>query len=322
MPKELTHLIVAEASKKTFSSRHPDTLLNGCLMRHRDVFRFGAVMHDVAFCASSSKRGQAVKEKGFDVHGTPPNDTLRPFKYLGSEYDKTGDAEILAMISGAVTHMLADVAFHPFVYYYTGDNLSRHYRLETLIDTYVAGRQGSWLDSPVSTRGFYRHLKGKYDFLIGHLCGFLGLSDVHQPEIAKALNMHAFALKLFRSRVGFHLFRLTTLWGSQDYKSKTNLFYPSGMRFEAPFFQSDFVYHHPVTGVSETVNVETLVERAVQNVCVMFEAIQEAAKDRSLETYFSGLLPVSLETGLDPFMGKPHHYTDVSTSIDQLVSGR
>lgn len=322
MPKELTHLIVAEASKQRFSSQNPNTLLNDCLKRHRNMYRFGSVMHDVAFCASSSRNGEKLKEKGFAVHGSPPNDTLRPFKYLGAMYDETGDNEILALIAGAVTHMITDVEFHPFVYYYTGDSLARHYRLETLIDTYISARQGMWLETPLSTRRFYKHLKWKYDFLTTHLSGFLGLSESFKPEIMKAMNTHAFALNLFRSRLGYHLFRLTAVWGSEAHKSKANLFYPLRMRFDSPFFQSEFYYRHPVTGVTETASLETFIDRAVKKACGMFETIQAASGNRRLEKFFSSLSPVSLETGLDPDMGKAHHYTDTSKSIDHLISGR
>lgn len=319
MPKELTHLIVSEAARQSYSAK---TSLGEMIERHLHVYRFGAVMHDIPFCASSSKHGIAFKEKGYEVHGTTDLGPIRPFIYLGSVYDKTGDPNVLALIAGAVTHMMADVVFHPFVYYYTGESISRHYRIETLIDTHLSGRQGIWFEKPVTTRGFYRHLKGKNGFLSRHLSGFFGLSDPFFPEITKALNMHAFALRLFRSRAGYHLFRMTALVGSKSYRSKTNLFYPSKMRFHSPFFQSEFVYRHPVTGEPSKATLESLVDTAVQKACGIFEEIQEAVDHRGMERFFSGFSPVSLETGLAPSAGKTFRYTDLSKPIDRLVSAQ
>lgn len=322
MPKELTHLIIAEASKIKFSPQNRNSMLCEQFERYGDYFRFGAVMHDISFCASSTANGIILKQKGREVHGDPPNDTLRPFKYLARVYDQTGKPEILSLIAGAVTHMMADCVFHPFVYYYSGNEISRHYRLETLIDTHLSEGQGAWLDKPVSTRDIYKNLKREFDFLATQLSGFLGLLETFKPEITKALALHAFTLKLFRSRMGYYLFRLIACLGSEDFKSKANLFYPSGMRFKAPFFDRNFTYRHPITGEVRHGSLDSFVESAVQKSCEMFEAIQTAAEKRSVESYFSTMPAVSFETGLDPSLGRSFKYTDVSVSIDRLISGQ
>ena len=123
------------------------------------------------------------------------------------------------------------------------------------------------------------------------------------------------------SRTGFHLFRLSSVFGSEGYKKKIHLFYPSGMRFDTPFFESESSYLHPVTGESCRWRLEAFVEKAVDMSCGMFGDLQEAAKNRSVMDFVEQMPPVSLETGLDPAKGKQFRYTDLSIPIDRLVAG-
>jgi hypothetical protein len=321
MPKELTHLIIAESAKKRFLYNHPNTRLGQTLASHADHFRFGAVMHDVSFCGSSSNRGKALKDRGMAVHGNPANDTIRPFRNLAAVWDKTGNPEILALIAGSASHMIADCAFHPFVYHYTGEDIARHYRLETLIDTHLYPIQNHWLEVPVSTGFIYRHFKHSLESLAGHLLVFLDLDTSFKPEIIKALKLHAFTIKLFRSRAGYHLFRFISLFGGEGMRCKAMLFYPSGMRFKAPFFESDFMYRHPLTGEKTSGSIAQFVDTAVQKASDLFENIDQAISARSLEQFFSGISSVSLETALPPSMGRSFRFTDLSLTVDRLVSG-
>jgi len=318
MPKELTHLILADTSKQRFLGKNPNSVLGELLETYGDYFLFGAVMHDVSFFASSTSFGEMLKKKGKAVHGNPPNDTLLPIRYLLDVYGRTGAGETLALMAGALTHMIVDSLFHPFVYYYTGDVISRHYLLETLIDTHLArGTENMFLN-----RNLYKNLRGNFDFLALHLSGFLGLSGSYIPEIKRAMNMHALTLRFFRSRKAYYLFRLMSCLGSEEIKSKAHLFYPYKMRFKTPFFDSNFFYRHPVTGSVGTGPLGWFVETAVQRSCELFDEIQTRLADKSLELFFSEKQPVSLESGLDPFIIiRPFHHTDLSMPIDRLVSG-
>lgn len=322
MPKELTHLIVAEKAWKTFSESQPDSTLGKVLERHADHYRFGAVMHDVSFCGSSSAMGNVLKEKGMAVHGNPPNDTIAPFKNLAEAYDRTGNPEILALMAGGVSHMIADYVFHPFVYYFTGDDIARHYRLETLIDTHLYHKQDHRPERCVSTLGLYKNLKASLEGLADHLLVFLDLSEAFKPELIKALKLHAFTIKLFRSRMGYHLFRMASAMGSSDTQNKARLFYPPGMRFDTSFLDSDIDYRHPVTGEHAKGSPELLAEAASKKTSGMLEKLGKAADGQGLAPFFSTIPPVSFETGLPPSMGRTFIFTDLSRSIDGLVSNK
>ena len=318
MPKELTHLVLAEAARKTFSEAGNLSGMGLLLKEHRAFYLFGAVMHDLAFCAPSGPAGDKVKAKGMAVHGNPVGNTLAPLIWLAAEYDKTGNPDILAMIAGAVSHMHADAVFHPFVYYYTGDEIARHYRLETLIDTYFYKNQKRWTDVSVSTLDLYKNMKS--DPLAFYLTGFLDLSDASTFVLKKALRMHWFVLRFFRSRAGYYLFCVASLFCAGEFKSKTKLFYPAGMKFDTPFFDNDFFYKHPVTGEETTGCIDALSETVIKKACKAFGDISVASGRNELEKYFSGMSPFSLETGLDVSVPRAFTYTDLSISIDQLVS--
>jgi hypothetical protein len=320
MPKELTHLMIAEMAAHRFSDAHPQGLLSTCIHRCIDEYRFGAVMHDIAFFGSSSRQGCHLKDRGLAIHGATPDDILGPLRYLATAFDATGDPSLLAMTAGAVTHMMVDSVFHPLVYYFSGYELARHYRLETLIDTHLAQRQTLRLKRSLDALGLYSTLRGKLDRLAVHLAGFLGLPEAYQPEIVKALKRHAFTLKLFRSRFGYLLFRLVAALGSETFQNKAYLFYPPAMRFDAPFFRRSIRYRHPVTGQYLTSSLDRFVKTAVRQACGRFEMIQAAAENRNLELFVSGLPALSLETGLSPSAGRQFRYTDCRTAIDRLVS--
>ncbi len=322
MPKELTHLVLAEASCSRFFESALPSGLDTIIKEYKDYYLFGAVMHDLAFCASSTPEGEKVKDMGQVVHGKLPGDTMRPFRYLAEEFDKTGKPEILAMIAGAVTHMHADAVFHPFVYYCTGDEIDRHYRLEALIDTYFFKHQARWLKRPVSTLDLYMNLKSELDFLAYHITGFLGLSETYIPVLQKALGMHRFVLRLFRSRAGYYLFLLVSMVGTIDFKHKKYLFYPAGMRFETPLFDSEFFYRHPVTGEEQTDSIDSLTEMVIEKTCESFKILSDAAQEKQVTAYFSGIKPISLETGLDDSFSRDFKYIDLSLPIDRLVANK
>lgn len=320
MPKELTHLMIAEASRRTFSEKNPNATLSDLLKRCPDHYRFGSVMHDVAFFSSSTALGNKIKQQGLSVHGVPPGDTVAPFRYLAALYDRARSPEILALTAGAATHMITDCLFHPMVYHFSGHRIDRHYRLETLIDTHLFNRQTRWLKNPVSVVHLYAPLKEGRKDLARTMCGFLGLPESFTPEVIRAMTLHAITLKLFRSRAGYWLFRLFLSLGSDEVKSKIHLFYPPGMRFKTPFFDRTFAYRHPVTGDLHEGHLERLVDTAIQKSCDLFEGIETAASHGRLESFFSGIAPLSLETGLDLSSGRDFRYTDLSRSIDRIVS--
>lgn len=323
MPKELTHLIVAAAAKRMFSEKHPRAVLRDHLESRETLLLFGSLIHDIPFYASSTEKGNLVKDRGRLIHGIPLNDTLAPFRCLAAGYDEKRTPDIPALMAGAMAHRITDGVFHPFVYHYAGHDLARHFRLETLMDIHVRKRQGRWLDKPVPEKDFYNSRNVEKAVLARYLSMFLGLGENYIPEIIKALNLHALTMRLFRSRAAYHLFRVISRFKSQEHRERRYLFYPPGMDFPTPFFDTAMPYRHPVTGESFAASLDTLVETAAARSCVAFEAMETAlsSKDGSLVPFAESLPPMSLETGLDPSFGKTFRHTDLSLPIDRLVGG-
>ncbi len=323
MPKELTHLIVAAAAKRMFSEKHPRSVLRDHLESREACLLFGSLIHDIAFYAPSTEQGNLVKDRGRLVHGIPLNDTLAPFRCLAAGYDEKKTSDLPALMAGALAHRITDGVFHPFVYHYTGHDLARHFRLETLMDIHVRKRQGRWLEKPVPEKDLYNSLNVERTVLARYLSMFLDLGEDFLPEINRALNLHAFTMRLFRSRAGYHLFRIVSLFKSKEYRGRRHLFYPPGMDFHTPFFDTAMPYRHPVTGESCAASLDTLVETAVARSCAAFESMETAlsSKAGNLMPFAESLPPMSLETGLDPSAGKTFRHTDLSLPIDRLVGG-
>ncbi len=320
MPKELTHIVLAQAVCRRMEQLDVSPSFSAVLKENRDYLLFGAIMHDVAFCSPSGAAGDIVKAMGMTVHGKPTGNTMRPLCTLANEFDRTGNTSVLALLAGAVTHMIVDRVFHPFVYYYTGNDISRHYRIETLIDVYFFKWKRKQLPESAGTSGIYRHLYAEREQLAVHLCRFLGLPQRHIPILKKAMKMHRFVLKLFRSRLGYYLFAAVSRLGSDDLKSKIHLFYPAEMTYEIPFFEDSFFYRHPVTGEETTEKMEDIIERVIDFSTEILAKMVTSANERKLESLFLSMPSLSLETGLDASVPGPFHFTDVSLSINQLVS--
>lgn len=147
MPKELTHWWLADRSVSRLPAespvRHlleqqraawligavlPDTLLHLIYGRHSSIaMRLADRFHDpvagssyaplIAFIQTRSQG----PEESFDGSLLPPGP--RPLA-----------PALTACLLGVASHMEADIVFHPFVYATAGDDMGRHYRVETDLD--------------------------------------------------------------------------------------------------------------------------------------------------------------------------------------------
>lgn len=133
MPKELTHWIIAEEALKNL----PDSSrIKPILIKNHDCYLAGAVLPDTLlhlFNGKHAKTALSLANKFHDCHGN----CFAPLIALEEKYGaKLSDAQ-LACVLGIITHCKADALFHPFVYYQSGNDIGKHYALETNIDIYL-----------------------------------------------------------------------------------------------------------------------------------------------------------------------------------------
>ncbi|WP_207060909.1 zinc dependent phospholipase C family protein [Motiliproteus sp. SC1-56] len=143
MPKEITHWVAAEQVLK--SGRLTPEITN--LDEHRDVLLIGAVIHDALYYfTGDSKEASALPDK---LHGSNQEDTHSLVKAILQKSEKSRQKDILlAFATGVASHIYADINFHPYIYYHTGNYYDqnpdrravaqlRHRQLESALDNYL-----------------------------------------------------------------------------------------------------------------------------------------------------------------------------------------
>lgn len=139
MPKERTHWHLARRA----AGRLTEGQLADAVLAYPEHLLLGAVSHDTGYYALGDPQAKAASDR---AHGTG-GDSYERFRALLARKDTLG-APGLAFGFGALTHLAADVVFHPLVFSWTGDAeapdrglrlgwLYRHQACETALDVHL-----------------------------------------------------------------------------------------------------------------------------------------------------------------------------------------
>lgn len=133
MPKEITHWLIAEEVGRRISLR----------VKHSELLRLGAIVHDVLYYVRLGNDARCTALAN-TLHGSAGEDTFGILRDLAEEnIHSSNNAALRSFLLGAVTHICADVIFHPYIYYTAGNFLEKrthfqawynHRALESAID--------------------------------------------------------------------------------------------------------------------------------------------------------------------------------------------
>jgi hypothetical protein len=163
MPKEITHWLIAEAVMERYHSKEnsekPITTLTSTLTAtpttqtlpafDHDLVLLGASFHDVMYYVPKHPSAPAYTALADYLHGSRGEDTWEPLRLLAKDYlrhdDASHRADIRSFMLGMVTHICADIAFHPYIYWAAGNwhgkglfaAQRKHRLLEGAIDLYL-----------------------------------------------------------------------------------------------------------------------------------------------------------------------------------------
>ncbi len=147
MPKEVTHWLIAdEVCRNIAIDIQPE---------HRNVVLLGSVFHDVLYYYTKGDKQLAALPDKF--HGTNREDSFYFVAELINLYQQAESddkAVFQAFIIGFISHIFADVNFHPFVYYMTGNYYDpdparrktaeqKHREMESVIDSHFEKDAGN-----------------------------------------------------------------------------------------------------------------------------------------------------------------------------------
>lgn len=151
MPKERTHWLLARRTAR----RLPPGPLADAVLAYEEFLLAGAVAHDSPYYCLDNPEAKRTADR---LHGAAGHDSFDPFRSLATYREGLG-APALAFGLGALTHLAADVTFHPLVFSWTGDSeaadpetrhgwLYRHQACETALDLHM---EALWNQAPVRT---------------------------------------------------------------------------------------------------------------------------------------------------------------------------
>jgi hypothetical protein len=289
MPKELTHWILAERALAGLSK---DSRLRELILKHHDIYLGGAILPDTLLHLYRGPYAATTLILAKHFHDTDGNSFL-PLIQAEQRFPEGLHPAILACLLGVITHMQADIVFHPFVYALTGTSeIGRHYRLETDLDVHFL--QGGAIP-PV------RHVADLMTpdtrQIILETCALLFDPDGRLPRQAleQALKLHCRFQKMYDSTFWKLLVTLLAKLVGTPFREQRNLFYPLPDVRENRFGEEAVEWQHPISGELHRTSLEQLAEDTVQRITKLFEHIEAVG---SLATALSNKPGENLLTGI------------------------
>jgi hypothetical protein len=270
MPKELTHWILAD---RALSCLGAESRLRRLIQDHHESYLGGAILPDTLLHPIRGPHSATARELARTFHDTDGN-SFAPLIRAELCFPDGLPAETLACLLGVITHMQADIVFHPFVYALSGSaGIGRHYRLETGIDVHFLKSGG---------RPAVRHVADLMTpaarLAMLDCCALLFDPEGHLPRHAleQALRQHCRFQRMFSRTFWKLAVRLAARLAGSPFSEQRHLFYPLTDQ-QVTILDIDTVeWQYPASGEVRQTSLEQLADEAVQRIVTLFERIEEA----------------------------------------------
>ena len=289
MPKELTHWILADRALAGLSN---DSRLRELIQKHHDCYLGGAVLPDTLLHHVRGPHAATALALAKQFHDSAGN-SYAPLILAEQRFPDGLPPAVLACLLGVITHMQADIVFHPFVYALTGTTgIGRHYRLETDMDVHFlhggaqpAVRRMADLVSP-ATRP-----------VLVDTCALIfdPGSQLPRQALEQALKHHCRFQGLYDRTFWKLAVRLASLLAGAPYREQRHLFYPLPGTGRVKHENNTVEWRHPVSGDPRRTSLEQLADDTVQRCTTLFEHMETVG---SLATVLSNSPGENLLTGM------------------------
>ena len=313
MPREIIHWVVLERAAARAAAECP--AITEVLAQRREAAALGALLHDVPYYF---RMGNDPIEGVADwFHGKHGEDTLAPMRTIASAILELPLAErglLWPFFLGMLSHIAADVIFHPAVFYFTGNYhdrdpierrraQGRHRLFEVYLDAW--GRV-LYTNRPLRISGLIRRLRSA------------GL-----PKYCALLEAHFVPEKLFgeENRTGvnrwyrgvhtlgtFQAVFLSSIAGaivrainvvSRDRFFPEDALFSFGRFGYRSYFEAPLHYKLPMTGEPQQRSGPELLEDAVRETVELFKLFEPfvAAQQSDVDRLIGGVYGKSLNMG-------------------------
>ena len=284
MPKEITHWLIAGRAAQAAR----DTFTGEAALARPNALRLGAVFPDVLYYLTDAAGVAAYRHIPEIYHGVGGEDTYALVRRIAALLPATSHRTALrAFLAGVVSHIQADMTFHPFVYYVTGDYedadpdrrsraIKDHRRLECLMDLHFCGGAGKLKAYSL------KHIVEGLEMPLPELLGLLFRPEAEGGRFSAAVPVARRALSNFQLLQGLSTRRLLArlLDCLAPFLPRTAqeiiaLFYSPALDRYLPRLAGAIAYRNPVNGTAETLSVTGLFDRAVARCVEYWRRIEE-----------------------------------------------
>lgn len=329
MPKELTHWHIAE---KAFQHLKSDSILKQLISTHKNSYLAGAVIMDTPFYLLHGKGSSAMFCLANQVHDTPSSSLSFTKRAISIFLPKIPNP-VLAFLLGALSHVYADAAFHPMVYYFSGTGHGndkkknktaqyRHHTLETYLDLYYL-EKGLFLPQYFYVSRLFKQVEMNKAPLMAVLRQFFSIqNETELYFLKKAINMHMLLQRLFDwnlLKVG--LFSANRLLGlNMDHLVSS--FYPINKPKPKTTFLNPFKYQNPVNGEHYCQTIDAIAKNAHHEIIKSFDIIEHHFNKGTLPKAFDALIGPNLYSGLMGFQISDMRHFNTTIDVKNLIFGK
>lgn len=280
MPKEISHWYLADLVKQNLPA---ESVFKEPVTTHENLFFLGAVTPDIPFYYLVGPGSARIQAAARPFHRSDARALAPVLTFFDRMGGAAADPGALSLGAGIVCHILADTAFHPLVYYHSGQSrihpgaAARHRQFETALDLYFRHQAGTGVR--VSLHRILSETETADHQLYGYLAALFDLNDPGDKTWLKyAIRSHALYQAIFQNP-GFYriLTRLNKrrLWLLD---LALALFYPPGQGGDLPFFDRMFQYRDPVSGRYRSDRIPDLARQAATDSLAVLSRISDGIK--------------------------------------------
>ncbi len=289
MPKELTHWMMAE---QALAGLQDTSRLAALIRENRALYLAGAVLPATLLHLHFGPHGPTALALAHRFHDTTGN-SYAPLIRIEESYGASGlPADLLACLLGVLSHMQADIVFHPFVYAHSGTkDIGRHYHVETALDCHSSRHGG-----PIPTQRLDSLMTPaiRAELVTASALLFDPEGQLPRQAMERALTLHCRIQALYDSTFWKLAARLLACLPVPLFKHARHLFYPLTRSGDDPGELSG-TWRHPVTGEEKTGTPDDLAQEVVQRTVALFRRIDA---ERGLKNALNAPPGENLLTGL------------------------
>ncbi|KAB0669744.1 zinc dependent phospholipase C family protein [Oryzomonas sagensis] len=267
MPKELTHWLLAERS---LAGLEDTSRLSVLIRENRALYLAGAVLPDTLLHLIGGPHGPTARGLAHRFHDAEGNSYAPLIRAEESCGAKGFPAGLFACLLGVLSHMQADIVFHPFVYARGGTrDIGRHYRVETALDCHFS-RQGTHL--PARRLAALMTPAVRVELVTASALLFDPEGQLPHQALERALTLHCRIQAMYGSTFWKLVARLLACLPLPLFKQARHLFYPLIRSGNDPV-QLLGNWRHPVTGEEKAETPDDLAQEVVRRTVALFERI-------------------------------------------------